>query len=110
MSRYIDADNIEYTPAVENGFYRNENHGVSGEFTISMFTSKDHIDAIPTAEVEPVRHGHWIFAAKDNEHNYFVCSECRERVITAPYETLTVVKIKFPYSHCGAKMDEEVKK
>lgn len=97
--RYIDADKIEYVPAVESGFYRNEKDKVSGEFTIAMFTSKDKIDSIPTADVKPVRHGHW--ETDRFGHGSAICSECK-----ANWEN----DVKFYYCpRCGAKMDEEEK-
>lgn len=101
--RYIDADNIKYTSAVESGFYRNENHRVSGEFTISMFTSKDQIDAVPTADVEPVKHAHWII---DEDNGIVKCSnpDC----LAEFSDNGECIEHYWCYCpHCGAKMDEE---
>ena len=49
-------------------------------------------DEIPAADVEPVRHGHWI----DNKHtDTAICSECK-RVFTDETNYCP---------NCGAKMD-----
>lgn len=95
MSRYIDAEKIEFhAPPVQWKFRE-------------YIAIQSEVDAIPEADVEPVRHGRWIFGWSDQTNNYFVCSECRERIKNPSYETTEIVKIRFPYSHCGAKMDGE---
>ena len=53
-------------------------------------------DDCPLVEVEPVKHGHWIFTQKETWYAEFQCSECGEGVYN---------KTKF-CSNCGAKMDE----
>lgn len=54
----------------------------------------------PTADVQEVRHGHWIREVKEIEDTVYFkafCSVCNRRVI-----------VKYNYCpHCGAKMDEE---
>ena len=55
------------------------------------------LDAQPTIEAEPVRHGRWI-SFLDGDHimpeRYYRCSECGR-----------IERRKEPYCHCGAKMD-----
>lgn len=53
------------------------------------------IERVPAADVEPVRHGHWI---KDGSNRH-ECSECHKA-------KWVWGNIKMEYcEHCGAKMD-----
>ena len=57
----------------------------------------EDIEAAPTIEAEPVRHGRWI--PQDVTFTRFMCSACKSR--NHAYRT--------DYCpNCGAKMDEEV--
>ena len=57
-----------------------------------------HIEDAPTAEVEEVRHGHWIWL----EGNFYECSECPNK--TEVDESMNEpLYIYCPF--CGAKMD-----
>ena len=55
------------------------------------------ISDIPTADVQPVKHGRWIIT-DDVEHFIAVCSECGRT------EDSRCIK-DMPYCHCGARMD-----
>ena len=64
------------------------------------------IKALPSVDVQPVRHGHWMLCENQNQDdvnngNYlYVCSNCKHSDIHA--RTADV-----PYCwHCGAIMDE----
>lgn len=85
MARYIDADKIQ--------FYR-EN---VGDTTIE-YAYKSDIDAIPTADVRPERHGKWIFQEPEDEYSWkpWLCSACK-----MPGGKHTTAYCP----HCGAKMD-----
>ena len=94
MPRYIDALEIRYT-------YR----PVGGDIAY-----KDEIEALPTADVTPVIHAHWIY--KGDSHyglndwcHRFECSVCGREVKLHTKKDIA----EFPYCHCGAKMDEENK-
>lgn len=63
------------------------------------------IDHCPRADVEPIRHGRWIYIGTDKIDNIFTCSECGRRIKNPCYETTAIVKIRFPYCNCGVKMD-----
>lgn len=79
----------------------------TGNFQDSYSPSeaKAMIDEVPTADVEPVRHAHWI--RKSHEWDFspyfyidFTCSNCDTRE-----------QDKAPYCrYCGARMDEKVDK
>ena len=67
---------------------------------------KKRIMRIPTVDAEPVRHGRWILLGRSfptTDYTYttsalYMCSECRLRATK-----------KYPYCHCGAKMDAEAR-
>ncbi len=100
MSRYIDADKIEYFPLA---------------LYIHQVTTSEMIGRIPTADVEPVVHGH--NSGKDYaECDQFVCSKCGielqgwSRIERDPddgeeYHCEYIFK-RCP--ECGAKMDEDM--
>lgn len=67
---------------------------------------REALNKVPSAEAEPVRHGHWMLYENQNQDdvnngNYlYVCSNCKHSDIHA--RTVDV-----PYCwHCGALMDE----
>lgn len=62
-----------------------------------MFTENIHkvIDAQPTVEAEPVKHGEW----KRIGNCHYKCSTCGENIMTSSLK-------RFNYClYCGAKMD-----
>lgn len=79
--KYINAADCE------KFFYEHlDDNGITGALNA--------IEEMPAADVEPVRHGHWI---TDDSKIYLrhKCSECGNAVI-----------LKYPYcENCGAKMD-----
>lgn len=84
MPRYIDAEKLCKLA---------RNH-------INKSVDCNDIMRFPTADVQEVRHGHWIREVKEIEDTVYFkafCSVCNRRVI---------VKYNF-CPHCGAKMDEE---
>lgn len=66
-----------------------------GDFEDGVRFILDKLDAIPVADVQPVRHGKWVDAHKG-------LSACKCSVCNAVYETETNYCPK-----CGAKMDGE---
>lgn len=90
MPRYIDKETMR-------GIIREQekSHGIRGLAWIEMAMDKQE-----DADVQEVRHGHWIREVKEIEDTVYFkafCSICNRRVI---------VKYNF-CPHCGAKMDEE---
>ena len=68
-------------------------------FSDGISAAIKELEAFPTANVEPVRHGYWIFGAT-NGHSWQKCSEC---CVLQNGQTLC-----FSYCpNCGAKMDGE---
>lgn len=93
MPRYIDAQKLKDAMNIEDD--------ANGNFNI--MTALKCVDDAPTADVQEVMHGNWIFE-KDIERfgiwDTFICSKCGHRTLT-----------KCNYcSNCGAKMDEEEQK
>lgn len=91
MSRYIDAEQIPYYPAVGDGF------AIEG----ALVSYKTMIDKIPTADVSPVVHGHWskrmrcIEDFMKNRTYGYKCSVCGGIANGLPF-----------CGNCGAIMDE----
>lgn len=97
MSRYIDADKIEYTARYVGM------DEFAGWQTIAF---KSDIDKIPTADVVEVRHGRWVGMDGDK------CSECghllsdimdADSYYAIGFDIREIVACPF----CGAKMDGE---
>ena len=101
MARLIDAD--ELLESIEETtwyhvFKGKLVQGANGETDIPLYKASDIysvLDAAPTVDAEPVRHGKWI---KKNESSRIIkCSECgREKVFEENY-----------CPNCCAKMDGE---
>ena len=98
MSRYVDIEKIEYVPCTICQY--------NGKEVVEMIAYKKLIDIMPVADVEEVRHGEWIpLGCSDDDWNLlrFKCSICgREIHEHKNYDQL--LKIKYPYCHCGAHM------
>lgn len=65
-------------------------------------------DGIPTADVAPVVHGRWELLRKGDWTSVFACSVCgrRETIVESEsYNSQLKMPKKYPYCHCGAKMD-----
>lgn len=95
MARYIDADlikNIELIP------YKRCSGNINAIVAnMAIAGAKQVVDKIPTADVQPVVHAHWV-----TQRNHSTCSNCGK--YRGDWRTES-----FAYcQHCGAKMDEEV--
>lgn len=90
MARYINANEIRY--------HQKEN--IDG-YVYSEYVSKDEIDAMPDADVKPIKHGHWICIGDIDEY-IFECSECHEIYYL---NDGTPKEHKYNYCpNCGAKL------
>ena len=87
-----DIENIEAK-------YGNDNSSLIEQGEVLDLITEAH-----TVDIEPIRHGHWIYT----DYCVWVCSECREN----PTRGLGFVQAEehlYEYCpRCGAKMDEEV--
>ena len=83
MSRYIDAENIKF-------------HATPPAWNFREYVAiQSEVEAIPEADVEPVRHGHWMRKSYFPDGTpAFVCSLCGR-----------AEACEEPYCNCGAKMD-----
>lgn len=60
----------------------------------------DEIEALPTADVQPVKHSHWFYPFSELDINR--CWECGMHV----QDKINNVRETFKYCpHCGARMD-----
>lgn len=95
MSRYIDAQKLKDAMNIEDD--------ANGNFNI--ITALKCVDDAPTADVQEVRHGKWIYCGHHEFHGHvFECSVCGRYLFANSKED---VYVEYPYCHCGAKMDEE---
>lgn len=105
MSRYIDAEKIKFEPIdiTVKGITRR---------TVDRMATEKEINAIPTADVEEVRHEKWIFGGqKKTKSGYrftYHCSRCF-RLVRRDLDEAPINEI-YPYCHCGARMDKEKEK
>ena len=95
MSRYIDADRIVYW------IRHTSRDGLEDDIRRVAF--KDAIERIPTADVQEVKHGKWIYKGHHEMMGHaFQCSICTRWMFTNSPECVVE---EYPYCHCGAKME-----
>ena len=92
MARYIDADLI--LPEMESKFDMQELY-------LPVHFQELIMDEIPTADVAPVRHGH--FRRLTFSGDTIICSECK--MAYNIFETNGAENFNF-CPHCGARMDK----
>ena len=99
MARYIDADKLIEALQEEFDFEPTLSTEEQDKwFKRGIKCAIRNVDRIPTADVEEVKHGEWIWL----EGNLYECSECPNK--TEVDEKMNQPLYKFcPY--CGAKMD-----
>ena len=93
MNEYIEREAL-----YEKAYWHGEHPDVDNPFPdgVDAIDIKD-VDAIPAADVAPVRHGRWEVVVGSNGKEYMVCTCCRVS------QDLTGVFSYCP--NCGAKMD-----
>ena len=64
------------------------------------------IDYAPSADVEPVRHGHWVEHDEDIWSNEAECSECHKRIGYSGLPDRFLGEFKYCHN-CGAKMNKK---
>ena len=93
MPRYIDADLI--LPEMESKFDMQELY-------LPVHFQELIMDEIPTADVVPIRHGHWV-SEHDCGYTTPHCSECGETALTKEETSYDYVYSSY-CPHCGAKL------
>ena len=95
MARYIDADLI--LPEMESKFDMQELY-------LPVHFQELIMDEIPTADVVPIHHGHWI---EEYDCGYITphCSECGETALTKEETSYDYVYSSY-CPRCGAKLDK----
>lgn len=87
--RLIDADAIEYKTLYKEDWLKGTGVEKQGVW-------KEDIDAMPTVDAEPVRHGKWILGK---------CNRCGEH---APFWSMATTYYESNYCpNCGARMDKD---
>ena len=61
----------------------------------------------PTVDAVEVVHGRWLFVTKGQQTSVYVCSKCNRAVTVVCDEDKIKEQLakRYPYCHCGAKMD-----
>ena len=85
MTRLIDADAIPYE------------EWECGDITLYI-TNKESIDALPTVDAVPVRHGRWKYVSIER----YACSVCG----CEPWYGGSIYTLRY-CPNCGARMDKE---
>lgn len=108
MARYVDADALKdkmfnyydcVNPNTSKDNYKGET--LMNYEVVDMI--EGCIDNAPTADVEEVRHGKWIYRGNNwKMEHVFECSVCERWMCTGFPE---YVVEEYPYCHCGAKME-----
>lgn len=93
ISRQAVLDALAQTAREKFNLSDEFNHYLAG-----LMDGEMAIQKLPSAEVEPVKHGRWIDPAAENCYR---CSVCEE------YTTMEVPRLLYHYCpNCGARMSE----
>lgn len=98
MARLIDADALKKAIMAEP--WKNEPNAV--RLTVDYINII--IDEQPTVDAAPVVHGRWEQVQRWATKAKYRCTVCGREIMSA----VKVNIAKYPYCHCGAKMDLEV--
>lgn len=103
--RLIDADElIEFI----NGRISDGSEDHASQYTIiqdeTLMEIGSKVKSMPTVDAEPVKYAHAVWTKPNIGYQTQCCSNCHRTPISRPDETIQFCP------HCGAKMDEEVKK
>lgn len=72
----------------------------SGKMLFTLSECKAYIDKLESADVYPMKHGHWIPQGDD----MWLCSNCKENIIFSIHESDRTEKQRY-CCKCGARMD-----
>lgn len=101
MPRYIDAELFSKNLMMQ--VYLADDEDFTTAFVKGMELVKKAEEETPTADVEEVRHGKWIYKGHHEIMGYvFQCSVCERWMVAISIKNVIG---KYPYCHCGAKME-----
>lgn len=78
-----------------------DDNGGMSLFQAGIAAAKAVVNSAPAADVAPVVRGRWDFVGVISGHDCWVCSMCGRMIKTSIANPIE----RFPYCHCGAKMD-----
>lgn len=102
MSRYIDAEKIIFSERVIML------GGTQGTSETRRIAYKESVDKIPSADVEPIVHAHWI----PLYGRMYACNDKIGEIVQTGYKCSACGREeedRWQICRCGARMDEEVK-
>lgn len=103
MAEYIEREKIrEEYEKLTRSYVRNDPY-------IADWRFDEMIESLPAADVATVRHGRWLPFRVGFLTSIFECSECHRRIAFSSYKvrTFEMLNRRYPFCHCGAKMDLE---
>ena len=99
MSEYIEKEALRQFP-IRKDHYDKEN---GDEHFIFGIEAVEYAENLPAADVAPVVHGRWEQIKEWATKAKYRCSVCGREIMSAVKVNIE----KYPYCHCGAKMDLE---
>lgn len=83
----------------------------NGAELVPIFRMKQWFEHLPSADVQPVRHGHWEYNDSEQFEELYVdtmrCTNCGECVDGEIHIREYAIELEYKYCpNCGARMDE----
>lgn len=100
MSEYIEKEALRQFP-IRKDHYDKENG--DEHFIFGIEAVLGYAENLPAADVAPVVHGRWEQIKEWATKAKYRCSVCGREIMSAVKVNIE----KYPYCHCGAKMDLE---
>lgn len=98
MSEYIEKEALKQFP-IRRDHYDKENG--DEHFIFGIEAVLEYAENLPAADVAPVVHGRWEQIKEWATKAKYRCSVCGREIMSAVKVNIE----KYPYCHCGAKMD-----
>lgn len=108
MAEYIEKEAAMLTPVLPKEHRRYQTSNLDDAYAQGWADALDNLKNAPADDVAPVVHGRWDLQRKGDWISVFVCSVCgRGETIaeSGSYNSQLKMPKKYPYCHCGAKMD-----
>ena len=105
MAEYIEREALMKFPIRRD--HCDKEHA-NEHFICGIETVLEYAEGLPTTDVAPVVHGSWELLRKGDWTSVFACSVCgrRETIVESKsYNSQLKMPKKYPYCHCGAKME-----